>query len=248
MPDLIPAELMPAAPFDPDLIPPDAADAQDLEPLPPEIERWEPTTQDEAEWAMRLLAAYQAEAAAISDQAALWREPIDVWEAAELRRIVRKAEFFTGHLERFALAWRQRTDRATLALPSGKVTTTKQPRRIYVGDEAAVWEWLAARDAVDDLEARDAFTKQELSLSGIQAACQIEDRPLAVDVYRSCGCIYRAPGWDDRTPGVCPECATGSEVTQVLVVDSELVATFRGDRVPGLDVTPERIKPKVKPA
>jgi hypothetical protein len=248
MTEALPAQLMPA-PFDPDLIPPEAADPQDEEPLPEEIARWEVTDTGAAEWAMRLVAAYAAEGAAITDQANLYREQIDLWEGHELARIVRKVEFFRGHLERYALTWRAQTNRATLTLPSGEVKTTKSAARIQIVDEAEAMEWAQGLP----LPLIDQAAPRKLSLSGIQALCSIEDRLTGADVYRSCGCIYPTVPTADGievpvSPGICPECGTDpTEVIQMLVTDSELVATYRDKVVPGLSVVPEHVNTKVKP-
>jgi len=260
MTDALPAELMPA-PFDPDRIPADADDPADLEPLPPEVEAWEVTDTGAAEWAMRLLAAYAAEGAAISDQAALYREQIDLWERHELGRIVRKVEFFRGHLERFALDWRHDTGRATLTLPSGEVKTTKRPARIEIVDEAAVLAWARALATCE----ADQAAPRKVSLSGVQELCVISDRVHRADVYLTCGCIAGwtpgmataaggpvwPPEWQTIPPAPlsvlrCPECGEETAVGQCLP-EVEQTVTYLGRPVPGLGVRPEDVTVKVKP-
>lgn len=248
MTDALPAELMPA-PFDPDLIPP-----EDLEPLPPEVEAWEVHDTGAAEWAMRLLAAYNAEGQAIIDQAALYQEQINLWERHELARIVRKAEFFKGHLERFGLDWRDNTGRPTLSLPSGEVKTTKSPARIKITDEDAVLAWARALPPVE----AELAAPRKVSLSGVQGLCVITEVVVRADVYLTCGCIvdwqpytWGNPEWNHVPPApltllTCPECHSDTAVGQCLP-EVEQVVTYQGKPVSGLGVEPEHVNVKVKP-
>ena len=50
----------------------------------------------------------------------------------------RTLEFFTGHLEAYAVAERERTGDATLKLPSGKVSTRRNQQAVVVVDEDQV--------------------------------------------------------------------------------------------------------------
>lgn len=94
-----------------------------------------------AEWAMRKLRAVERERTEAREQAAVWKAEVDVWLEAELARSASTAAFFTAHLERYAVQCRIETGRATLTLPSGKVSTTQQKAKVVVEDEAVVIAW-----------------------------------------------------------------------------------------------------------
>lgn len=171
MTEALPAELMPGpAPFDPEDIPPGELDVADDPPLPEAIEAWRVANNDDAEWAMRLLAAYEAEDEAITAQADAYIDKVQEWAAKEHRRLSRRIDYFRDQVEVWALVWRERTGRPTLALPSGVVKTSHHRPRIQIADPHAVLDWAERTLTGDEL---DDVAPRKLSLSGVQDACTI---------------------------------------------------------------------------
>lgn len=113
-------------------------------PADERVGHWQIDSADAAEWAMRKLVAIARRVNDVRDQAKVWRDRVNVWEADELTRLQPALGFFEGHLERWALDERLKDPkRATWALPSGEVQTTKpkDPATAIVDDEATLIEW-----------------------------------------------------------------------------------------------------------
>lgn len=133
------------APLPPELadvpLDPDALEAEQLRP-PEDPERWRIRSDAEAEWALRRLAKAKAAAAEIATQAGAWRERISSWERTALHPHDRDRNFFRAHLLDYGRRRREDTGKATLALPSGSVTSRHraQPRAVVVkADEFCDW-------------------------------------------------------------------------------------------------------------
>jgi hypothetical protein len=239
-----------AAPFDPELIPKDL-DAQ----LTPEVEAWHIRSVPEAEWAMRLLAALTKEADSIQEQADLFIEQIDHWKKWQLRPIQAKLDFFQMHLEGYALELRELTGKATLALPSGKVTTHATKARVAINDEQAFWDWLVKQDP----EVTASCLKQpELSLSGIQKLVTLTEVPCKADVGLSCGCLWDweqdeldlqevLPPPKEGDPLTCHLCQSPAVVVSTTILEVCQVPQYQGKQVPGLHATVSYVASKAKP-
>lgn len=103
-----------------------------------------------AEWAMRKLARYRAEIDRARELAAGWRAEVDEYLAAEERRLGRSADYFDGLLAEYLREVREDDPkRASIALPSGRISSRKVPARVEVTDAAQVIEW-AETDLDDD--------------------------------------------------------------------------------------------------
>lgn len=106
------------------------------------VVRWRIESDEDAEWAMRKLALRERRLAEEERKAEDWRSRILAWFERATRRSRRSAEFFRGHLERYALERRQETGEATLWLPSGAVSTrASTKRKVRVGDDEAFRRW-----------------------------------------------------------------------------------------------------------
>lgn len=128
---------------------PDDEWADTLEPE--RAERWQITGTETAAWAMGKVAAAHADLDELKRQAAEWKQRVDEWLEHESAPLVRRIEFFSGHLERYALDVREADPKKkSLVLPSGVVKTRVSNPRVEVVDDEAFVEWAAvnAPDAV----------------------------------------------------------------------------------------------------
>jgi hypothetical protein len=144
------------------------------------VARWRAGDDNDAEWAMRMRAAAGRELDAIRDQAAAWRERIDSWEQQQTRDPARRCDLFDFLLADYARRERLAGGRATIALPSGKVTTTKKDAAGYkITDPDAVVEW-AKQEAPE--EAIVTTSKPvHAEVVKLLRAVQTEDGWVAVD-------------------------------------------------------------------
>lgn len=146
---LPPAVLSPADPIDladvdalvscPDGLPAEA------EPEPVRrVRSWQPTTEQDAAWALAHLGALEREQAAVAEQAALYHEQIDAWAADASRPAAGRARFFAGALEGY-LRQRHADDPKlrTVWLPSGTLRVRVPTKgTVVVEDERALLLWL----------------------------------------------------------------------------------------------------------
>ncbi len=105
---------------------------------------WQITDDGAAEWAMRRLAEADAELRDLSQRATDWSNRIREWFEHRAKPLERRADFFRGHLHRYALARREAGAGATLSLPSGKVSTLPGRLRVELADADAFRAWAAA--------------------------------------------------------------------------------------------------------
>jgi len=108
------------------------------------VERWRVRTDDDAEWALRKIAAADAELDALHEKARRWEAKIGEWFEQAAKEPARTAEFFTAQVERYAMAERREHNRKSVRLPSGKFSTRSVPGALEIVDEAEVLEWAKA--------------------------------------------------------------------------------------------------------
>lgn len=116
-----------------------------LSPSP--VHAWSVCDTGSAEWAFRRLAHAEA---LIEDRRAAAKEfkaQIDRWLKSEIARPLRSVTFFTGQLEAYARRRREEEGEKTTTVPSGKVTSRRNPARLEVTDDQAV---VAFRDFLPD--------------------------------------------------------------------------------------------------
>jgi hypothetical protein len=231
------------------MIPPELAAPSEVEAwvdeigsdtLPEPAQRWIIDGTGSAEWAMRHVAAADAQIAALAAQAEEWRERIDAWLERESSRPQATRAFFVGHLERYALNLRAADPAAkTLSLPSGRVTTVGRVPRVIVTDEEAAVEW-ARTNAPDAITERIVTSIPLAELRRYVAVHQVISEAW---VTNSCGCrlyLRDDEGLDLPEPGVeveCSECLTAATLGRIEPTASRLLArTPMGGWVPGVDV------------
>lgn len=91
-----------------------------------------------------------------------------------------RVEKLTSLLEQFALAWRHRTEQASLELPYGKLSTTAGQKSIAINDEKLLLAWAAKQDdTVKAIVTATTEPKTTGSRSGIAAG--IKAGTLSVD-------------------------------------------------------------------
>jgi hypothetical protein len=101
----------------------DLAD-EDPRPTPQDAAyRWRITGVETAEWAMLRYAEADAVIAAAEAQRDEWIARYEAWFREETRSADSTRRFMRAHLQRWALDERERTGKATMNLPSGRVST-----------------------------------------------------------------------------------------------------------------------------
>ena len=109
--------------------------------------RWEITDDGAAEWALRKLDEARSNLLAVNRQADEFAAPlrerlarVDEWRRNASEGSRRSVEFFTAHLERWALARRERTGAASQHLPSGAIETRRVPASVKLDDDELLAE------------------------------------------------------------------------------------------------------------
>lgn len=145
------------------------------------VRGWYPSTDQEAEWALRKLREIEDRAAEIKAKLVAWVEPIETWYETETARLAPAREFFTSRLETYALARRAEDPKAgkTTRLPSGQIATKASgggDPKVVVVDEAAVIAWAGATFTGDEYEGVIA-TKESVKLTGLRAVAVVKEDP-----------------------------------------------------------------------
>ena len=104
-------------------------------------DRWRVRTDDDAEWALRRIAAANADLEALHEKAKRWTEQITGWFEQAAREPARTAEFFTAQVERYAMAERREHDRKSVRLPSGRFSTRQSAEALEILDDDKVLAW-----------------------------------------------------------------------------------------------------------
>lgn len=172
--------------------------------------RWFPEDDDAAEWAMRKLAAAVDDERAVVERADAYRERIAAWEETERARPARRRLFFKSLLERYGLVQREATDRKTINLPSGTISTRgRADEQIVLTDPAALLEWANTRGN----GVRAALTETKLK--------SVTELRKVLVTYLDVECIDCSHRTITLTPGPCPACGViGSwrEVGRVVAI------------------------------
>lgn len=123
------------------------------------VRGWEPTTEQEAAWALAHLGALEREQASVAEQAALYHEQIEAWARDAQKGAAGRARFFAGALEGYL---RRRYDAdpklRTIKLPSGTLRVrVPQSATVVVDDPRALMLWLLEDDASEGIPAEDVI-------------------------------------------------------------------------------------------
>lgn len=221
-------------------------------------DHWQITGTGTATWAMAKLAEARRQLAAIADQAGEFHDRIDEWAAHEARRPGRNAEYFAGHLERYALWLRESSGVKTLNLPNGKVGTREQSHRAVVTDADALMAWADANDPAM------IETTRKVPAARLRERVTLLHVPTRIVV--SCGCITELVRGDPDHDGAehvvvpepawataygvgsginCEQCGQEALVGQWL--DYAVLPVAAGEVVPGVAVEPVTITATAKP-
>jgi phage host-nuclease inhibitor protein Gam len=104
--------------------------------------RWEVDGPGSGEWAMRKLAATEAEAGEVREQAQAWVDEIRRWEEAQLRPLASRSAYFTERLTRWLRALREADPkRKSYPLPSGTVSSRTVAPKVEIVDADEVIGW-----------------------------------------------------------------------------------------------------------
>jgi phage host-nuclease inhibitor protein Gam len=175
-----------------------AVDAEDPR-LPDEglavLARWEIDGVGSAEWAMRKLAAAEAEGDEVAGQADEWIREIERWREARLRPLVARSTFFTEHLTRYLRRLRDEDpSKKSLPLPSGTVKSRTVPPAVEVTDEEAVEAWARNAGRADVLKTTVRLSDFKKAVTVDAEAGVVRDpdtgQPVAGAVVREGGVSY----------------------------------------------------------
>lgn len=225
------------------------ADMDDVEQLVAEPEGpWRIDSLGAAEWAMGKLRESQTTVDQLRAQYDAWKADLDRWLADAAAPAQRAVEFFTGHLERYALTARELDPKAaTVKLPSGKITTRKNPAAVIVDDEdellAAAFDTMVP-DANGELcPLIDLVTTRKVAPTQLREHVKIVEREVTQLLVYPCNHYWEAnPG---QLPDQCPLC--GVDGPTVVPVVEHVVMTLNGHELPGAGIRPETVTATVKP-
>jgi hypothetical protein len=247
---------------------PEAYRADIVEALP--AHRFRIVDDGQAEWAMRKLAAAEAELEELRLRAEDWKERIQAWFDQAARRPQRSAAFFTGHLESYAVARREATGAATVTLPSGVVRTSGRKPAAEVADarevaslldRAAVGaESVAWKKALDAVESENLWRwEPKVSIGELRRLVHVEERKVGTTMSLDFACgherIYDFSGEPEDVPDpgetmTCVEC--GGEQRIIAVGTGNRMALVvvgpDGQPVPGMTVKPAAVNVSVSVA
>lgn len=272
----IPAELaVDEEPFDPALVDDftdlsidtldDVTDGDRLAP----IARFRIDDDGTAEWAMRHVAELDGELAVIAAQDAAWKAKIEDWRHRVSKHAEGRRRFFVAHLEDYQRRRREENPKAkTLALPSGKVTSTTTGGNAKVIDTDQVVAWFEEKfpDHVGDV----VKVEESIKVAEFRKVVRVVDRQIgrAFEGVLSCGhgfyfAAVDEPGNDvPDEPAVgmaypCPSCpidvldAAPPMVTITSVQSKPMMTRVVVDPddeiIPGTAVEPDGLNVTVKP-
>ncbi len=220
---------------------------------------WRVESLGAAEWAIRKLAELEAEETAARQQHLEWTRPYDEWLDGQLARLRRPHTFLRSHLERYALAERDRTDGRvkSVNLPHGKISTTAAAARPVVTDPDAVVEWVEEWLSEAEAEAIVSHTVS-VRVGELRKVAQVADVIDGWRIVTSCGEVHDPwpEEWLDASvadltaPGhtfECPECAEQVHVVTAETIGYRLeVHDDAGRPIPGTAVEPASVTASVK--
>jgi phage host-nuclease inhibitor protein Gam len=122
----------------------DRAEVREAKRLAREF-RWEVDGPGTAQWAMAKLAAVEAEAGEVREQAQAWVDEIRRWEEAQLRPLTSRSAYFTERLTRWLRGLREADPkRKSYPLPSGTVSSRTVAPKVEVVSADVVAAWARA--------------------------------------------------------------------------------------------------------
>lgn len=202
---------------------------------------WTISDDNAAEWAMERVRLAQLELDRLHEQYQLWRQRLDDWLADNGQEARAAVEFFTGHLERYAIAQREAGGPATVKLPGGKIATRKASRAVIVADEEALLasdlEWLG-----------EVLAEPRVLVSKLRDHVRIVDVKVGDRYTWECGHWYvPAPpdhgvdyGMDEAVAG-CAVCGLVGSFTVTDELEPRVMTLDDGEVIPGLEVRPENV-------
>lgn len=128
-----------------------------------ERERFRINDDSAAIWAMRKLAEVQKAKAENEKLATAEKHRIDYWLEEVQRPLERNAVYFANLLTDYAIRQREESDRKSIVLPHGKISTRNGADK-WVTDNDTVLEWLRANNKTDLIR-----TKEEPALAALKA-------------------------------------------------------------------------------
>jgi phage host-nuclease inhibitor protein Gam len=162
--------------------------------VPEPARRWTVTDDGTAEWAMRHVAAADAELAALGAQADEWAGRIKAWFDQRARPVLATRGFMAAHLEAYALRRREANPKhKTLTLPSGVVRTSYVSAKVEVDDDATVAAWAEEHGLASVVK-----VTKKVYVGDLRDEVEVVDWPIGVKVVAACGCVDLQP--DGTTP------------------------------------------------
>lgn len=217
---------------------------------PREFEVWHITDDGGAEWAMRFAATLTARVQEVKAQAKVWRAPIDLWQADQLRALEPALHRFTVELEMYTVDRREQTGETTLALPSGSVSTrraTKPSIDLNELEEEQLIAWAAENLSGGEYETV-VKTVEHVLISELRKLVELEARGACT----GCGMIVPLEDVDGDAHDIevrLDDAASEPDLVKCGPVHAELFVVLKESRavVPHLAIEMPTTKPTVKP-
>lgn len=233
------------------------------------VSRWRVEDDATAEWAGRKLAAAQqhyAEQNALRDE---WVRKIDMWLASETAHDKREREFFTFHLEDYAIRRRAAGGGATLNLPSVTLRASNNQPAAKVADEPVLADyieskldepaWERAIGAAGVLAETVVKRTPKVYVAPFRALVRLEPRTVGYEEHATLACSHEIVGAiatlrDNAAGGHaigevldCDVCGYRQAIYAIdlVPVTEPVVVGPDGEPVPGTSVDPGGISPKV---
>jgi len=206
---------------------------------------WTITDDNAAEWAMAHVAAAETQMGAVRDQYLLWLDQLTRWSEDATKGPKRTVAFFTAHLQRYAVAARERDPkRKTLTLPSGAAPTTEHKPSVIIVNDAALIEW-AERTLLPDVDDPanvpdgEPVTYADAGVVKVTKEARISELRRLVRIHET---VCEECAGDGSVTGI--ELSDGSETIETCgVCDGErvtrsVITLGYGELVPGVAVDP----------
>lgn len=244
-------------------------EAEEGEPVPlperPAIQRFEITDDGLAEWAMRKLAAIEAEEREVAERAEGWIEEIRAWKAERDRPLAARRAFFEGALTAYLRRLREESGEKIKSrkLPSGTIKSTGSKPKVAVADDEAIADFLREHLEVEELR---EIVRSKVLVGELRKIAVVSEKPVGERLTVGLGCEHDlsiwipAEGEKPIRPSVgeevaCPSCEAefGEQpLREVVSIETETITEpvardeESGFEIPGTIIEPESVSFSVK--
>lgn len=213
------------------------------------VAAWSVCDTGSAEYAMRRIAHAEVFIAEQRKDAAKFKAQIDAWLADQIKLPERAVNFFTGQLEAYARRKREEDGDKTVKLPSGQVTSRRNPARLDIPDATkdTFVQWALGRKlpivkakwspVVDEVKKAVTFERVRVP--------DFHDGELRLQKWP---CAEGEPVWVALPPTMSGPAGTTIAAEDLPFFHDEVWPICNGERVPGVVEVPAEVTYTVRPA